>query len=1724
MLRWYRFLSVASWFAWVCLVASGAAAEGSEQTGSDELMTNESAGETVLFVDVLPGDGFLNIAARAGDLAEFDVRVTDPDGVAEVHTLSDGAGRLPPAMPGMINDPLRVDVSGAPGVWEIQFLVDEIYPYDISVTETADNVDPTAVPVGGGRLFSNAWHISGQLPNTSGLVLDQTYFVRSPVGVSSEYIWRLDLGGLAGGFMCVVANDLGLPGDLARSSQTLATLNAATGATAAARDYCDDLAQYPLYLNAPNSRGPQPSAPTLTFSGFGGCGAVLEGAGGTFEFETDLPGTYEIIIDTDRNGYDADDVILSGAATAGANAVVWDGLNRAGNPVPASATEYDARISVRVGEFHFTAIDVEATDPGVSVVLVAPGDLSETNTLMYWDDRAIIGTNTNNVPDPAVTVPDGVSSATNSHDWGDALTGNNGVGNDAFIDTWVFGAQDTEQLSFLVRDPADDVDGDGVINGVECALGDTDGDGTPNVFDPDDDGDGILTIDEDVDGNDDPTDDNTDGDDVPNYLDTDDDGDGILTIDEDVDGNDDPTDDDSDGDDVPNYLDADDDGDGVPTADEDIDGDDDPTNDDTDGDDIPNYLDTDDDGDGILTIDEDVDGNDDPTDDNTDGDDVPNYLDPDDDGDGIPTIDEDVDGNDDPTNDDTDGDDVPNYLDPDDDGDGVPTIDEDVDGDTDPTNDDTDGDDVPNYLDPDDDGDGIPTIDEDVDGDTDPTNDDTDGDDNPNYLDPDDDGDGIPTTQEIADAGDDVDFDDDGDVNWLDPDSDGDGISDAAENTGDGDLNNDGVPDYLDPENAPADTDNDGIPDEVECAGDVDDCVDSDGDGSPDNLDPDDDDDGIPTMDERPDASDVDSDDDGTPDYLDPDDDGDGVPTATERPDDEDVDTDEDGTPDYLDTDDDGDGVPTTTERPGDEDVDTDDDGTPDYLDPDDDGDGLSTTSERPDDEDVDTDEDGIPDYLDPDDDDDGVPTTTERPDGEDVDTDDDGTPDYLDPDDDGDGLTTEEERPGDEDVDSDADGIPDYLDADDDASDAGVDAGVPPPDVEPEAGVPEPEPTDVVTDVTTEETEEPPATDEETDVAMETEETDEETADPSFERSLEGGGCGCTVPGSQSSGRSAPWALLAALVAAVVIRRRRSRASSAVLRRRSDASSRTPWMLLLVVFAASLPRPALAQSNEGIALNRYEPSERGSDWFQGESLDLRGEGRWSVGAVGDWAFKPLVVYDGNGDVVQAIIKHQAFVHLGASVVLWDRVRFGLNLPILAYQDGSNARVNGVTYTAADGAALGDVRLGADVCLFGEYGDPATMALGAQFHLPTGSRDSFTSDGKVRITPRALLAGDVANFAYSARVSSALRTQTDNFAGEPFGADLQFGASAGLRFSDDEWLVGPELWGSTVVSDSGDGAFEKRTTPFEGVLGVHYFSGPWRFGAGFGPGMTRGLGAPKVRSLVSVEWSEEVEQPLPPSDTDGDGIYDEDDACPDLAGEPNEDPSKHGCPPPPPPQDTDGDGIFDEDDACVETPGEANDDPKLNGCPPADTDGDGILDEDDACATEPGIASSDPAKHGCPPPQDTDGDGIFDEDDACPKEAGKPNEDPKQHGCPRAQITGKQIIILDRIEFDTGKATIRSDSTPILEAVRQILEENKQIEQLRVEGHTDNRGSAQLNARLSAERAAAVVEWLVEHGIDRSRLVSAGFGPQRPMETNDTEEGRQANRRVEFHIVKSDKK
>jgi outer membrane protein OmpA-like peptidoglycan-associated protein len=559
---------------------------------------------------------------------------------------------------------------------------------------------------------------------------------------------------------------------------------------------------------------------------------------------------------------------------------------------------------------------------------------------------------------------------------------------------------------------------------------------------------------------------------------------------------------------------------------------------------------------------------------------------------------------------------------------------------------------------------------------------------------------------------------------------------------------------------------------------------------------------------------------------------------------------------------------------------------------------------------------------------------------------------------------------------------------------------------------------------------------------------------------------------------------------------------------------------LAVAVCAAALPFRSIALAQAGFSLDRFQPAEHGSDWFAGESLDLRGELRPSLGLTLDWAHKPLVLYDAQGDEIAAIVSDQLYAHVGGALVLWDRVRLGLNVPIALVTASDSATVGGVSFGADSGASLGDLRLAADVRLLGEYGDAATLAAGVQLHLPTGDSDKFTGDGSVRFTPRLMLAGDVALFAYSARLAFNYRANDDGIAGIPTGNELQFVATAGLRVLDRKLLIGPELWGSTVLQ--GGGAFEKETTPFEVVFGGHYRHHDFIFALGVGPGLTRGLGAPSARVLASVEWFPEVEDagtPEPePSDRDQDGVLDAADACPDTPGVKHDDPKKNGCPID---RDRDRDGIIDREDACPDDAGEANEDPTKHGCPP-DRDGDGVFDDADACPDTPGVPSDDPKLNGCP--GDRDGDGIADPQDACPEQPGEANEDPSKNGCPKARIEKGQIKILEMIQFKTNSAEILIESADILEAVRAIMSEHPEIGRISIEGHTDNVGSPAYNKKLSERRAASVVKWLTDHRIEKRRLESHGLGLERPIDSNFTSDGRDRNRRVEFHIREVDGK
>jgi outer membrane protein OmpA-like peptidoglycan-associated protein len=254
----------------------------------------------------------------------------------------------------------------------------------------------------------------------------------------------------------------------------------------------------------------------------------------------------------------------------------------------------------------------------------------------------------------------------------------------------------------------------------------------------------------------------------------------------------------------------------------------------------------------------------------------------------------------------------------------------------------------------------------------------------------------------------------------------------------------------------------------------------------------------------------------------------------------------------------------------------------------------------------------------------------------------------------------------------------------------------------------------------------------------------------------------------------------------------------------------------------------------------------------------------------------------------------------------------------------------------------------------------------------------------------------------------------------------------------------------------------------------------------------------------------------PAKDSDGDGVSDEFDSCPDaaglkeLSGCPDKDGDRvadkydecpdvagsqfmNGCP------DKDGDGVADYKDACPDKKGSRD----FNGCP--DSDGDGISDDKDQCPQIKGYSYN----QGCPP-SDKDNDGIPDDRDKCPEIAGKS----ANKGCP-----GWDDLNFNpkNVTFVTGSSQLTALAVKELDILTEIMRRNPAMS-VDIIGHTDNVGSPAFNLKLSQNRAAAVKAYLVSKGTADTRLTSSGMGQAQPVAENSTVAGRALNRRVDFNL------
>jgi OmpA-OmpF porin, OOP family len=484
-----------------------------------------------------------------------------------------------------------------------------------------------------------------------------------------------------------------------------------------------------------------------------------------------------------------------------------------------------------------------------------------------------------------------------------------------------------------------------------------------------------------------------------------------------------------------------------------------------------------------------------------------------------------------------------------------------------------------------------------------------------------------------------------------------------------------------------------------------------------------------------------------------------------------------------------------------------------------------------------------------------------------------------------------------------------------------------------------------------------------------------------------------------------------------------------------------------------------------------------------------------------------------------------------------DWLEVGANVPLFAYQEGNGVASGG----------LGNPWLHLKFGLL-DGRKPVSLAIDLGVGIPVGTQAAL-GNGGFEFAPKVQLGKVFADFQLGAELGFLYRPNADFTANTGSLAD---------KVGSQIWLAGM----ITTVNPTGPrGEFTLRLTApltgasagIEGLIGARWPVGPVEFFGAAGPGFFGGPITPSIRAYLGIAFANTpLTQPpciegrdyavadcpdldkdgdgvknandrapldpedkdgfqdddgVPDPDNDGDGVLDGDDKCPLQAGPA----ANKGCPD----VDTDKDGIVDRLDKCPNEPEDKDGFEDEDGCPDPDNDKDGVADAVDACPNQAGIVQ----EKGCPA-KDSDGDGVMDFEDNCPTEKGTK----ENAGCPAAQkqlvvITKDKLKILDKVYFDTGRASIQKRSNALLDNVAQVLGAHVEIAQIQVEGHTDDVGKPESNKKLSQDRADAVKAYLVKKGVAESRLKAIGFGSEKPAEPNTTPAGREANRRVEFNIV-----
>ena len=534
--------------------------------------------------------------------------------------------------------------------------------------------------------------------------------------------------------------------------------------------------------------------------------------------------------------------------------------------------------------------------------------------------------------------------------------------------------------------------------------------------------------------------------------------------------------------------------------------------------------------------------------------------------------------------------------------------------------------------------------------------------------------------------------------------------------------------------------------------------------------------------------------------------------------------------------------------------------------------------------------------------------------------------------------------------------------------------------------------------------------------------------------------------------------------------------------------------------------RPA---PNPGDYLTTYGAMIDDDDW------------RITGGFYAHYAHIPFETKYSERQVNKSVIANQTFLDLYASLSLFKWVEIALSLPVALYESTDfKPKETYPNLGKTDGAAgVGDLRIVLKAKALDLRKYPVGLAFILDLSTPTGTKRKFMSDEAVTFALQAALEFNPFSKVRSAvNIGYRYRPKRTIYGAYEMGQAFLISGAVAVPFFHKDLDIMVDMRGEFDFLQD-DGVLDAKERPFEADLAFRYRfidNNTWYRGlaltAGVGTGVM-GVGSPDVRVFLGLNFHW-VNGGVLNYDFETGGYITAVDPCPDP----------ELTPPSQIPErcrnkvvDSDGDTIPDYEDKCpfVGRVGFIDE----YGCPP-DRDGDTIADYEDQCPDEPGLFEL----KGCPP-KDTDGDTIADHLDNCPAKPETFNGYEDEDGCPDADPDAKvaledgKINIKEQVFFETAKAKIKPESFDLLNQVAKLLNDNPHIGNITVEGHTDSRGKYKNNIKLSQDRANSVMKYLIEQGVDPNRLNAIGYGPDRPIDDNNTDEGRARNRRVEFVVL-----